>query len=436
MIRKQKANNRNRIKSTLRLIALTLVFMFSFSFSSTYTVKEAQARCCVCCPQPALFAMHLVTRLVVINAYNRAFDTLRDRMLSVDWWRLGVEPLARSMTLELSTLGHAMLTPIGGFYDARSHGETVLDLQKANAASISRHKPSVAMCKFASLNKSIAMADTRANMVQAVLSEYSMKRALGQEETQGALYSMDVASRLRLLGQRHCNRFELGTEMIQSCSAGANAAGYSNKDINFTDAIDVPDTIDFDLAGDINGMADSSSNEQTNVISMKSLLYNAELSRRVGKRKLFNNYDGGQGRYLDWRSIVAKRSVAENSFDTLVGMKAASGEAVNPQYRAQLISLGIPAAEVDQWAKTAPSYWAQMELLTKTLYQNPDFYANLYDGPSNVMRQSATMEAITLMQMRDYYDSLIRSEMALALVLDNEVKREQDILDNTVTRWE
>ncbi|MEC7576287.1 MAG: hypothetical protein VX468_03090, partial [Pseudomonadota bacterium] len=68
-------------------------------------------------------------------------------------------------------------------------------------------------------------------------------------------------------------------------------------------------------------------------------------------------------------------------------------------------------------------------------YQNPDFFVNLYDNPHNVMRQSAAMEAISLMQMRDYYDSLIRSEMALSVLLDTEVSKEIDALTNVITQW-
>jgi hypothetical protein len=51
------------------------------------------------------------------------------------------------------------------------------------------------------------------------------------------------------------------------------------------------------------------------------------------------------------------------------------------------------------------------------------------------MRQSAAMEAISLMQMRDYYDSLIRSEMALSVLLDTEVSKEIDALNNVITQW-
>ena len=168
---------------------------------------------------------------------------------------------------------------------------------------------------------------------------------------------------------------------------------------------------------------------------MKQFLYKHELAPRASKESLASDVDGHRSRYLRWRGSVAKRSVAENSFDALVGMKASSALAGSNAYQLQLATLGVPNAEIQQITKVAPSYWAQMEQLSKTIYQNPDFFVNLYDNPHNVMRQSAAMEAISLMQMRDYYDSLIRSEMALSVLLDTEVSKEIDALNNVITQW-
>ena len=418
---------------SLKRAVYVLLFVLTLTFSSSYTVKQAEARCCVCCPQPVLSGYHIATTLAVTVAYDVAFRMLRDQLLSVEWWRLGVEPLAKTMALELSTHAAVQLSQIGAFMDGRNIAGAQLDMQILNAKSIKRHIPSVSMCKFASLNKSIAKADTRANMVQAVLSEFSMKRVLGEGQTIGALKSTDTSSRIKLALERHCSPQEFGGEMDFVCPAGTGANGYTYKDINYTEAVEVPKTINFSVDGEVTIPANS--DEITNVLAMKQFLYNAETPSRIGVRRLAHNYDSNQGKYLKWRGTVAKRSVAENSFDTLIGMKATSGVAADNQYRAHLATLGVSAAEIDLMSKAAPSYWAQMEHLTKTLYQTPEFYANLYDNPGNVMRQSASMEAISLMQMRDYYESLIRSEMALALLLDGEVAKEQDALNNALSKW-
>ena len=64
-----------------------------------------------------------------------------------------------------------------------------------------------------------------------------------------------------------------------------------------------------------------------------------------------------------------------------------------------------------------PSYYAQLELLAKKIYQNPDFYANLYDKPANVKRKRVALQAIELMLDRAIYESQIRQEMAASVLL-------------------
>ena len=71
-----------------------------------------------------------------------------------------------------------------------------------------------------------------------------------------------------------------------------------------------------------------------------------------------------------------------------------------------------------------------MEVLTKKLYQNPSFYTELYDKPANVERKRVALQAIDLMQKRDIYQSLLRSESILSLMLETDVMAEQDSIIN------
>lgn len=358
---------------------------------------------------------------------------LRDELLSKAWWHGGVGLLAKSMATELVANGWAQVAEFGALLDGKVTSETILDIEILNAKSAKRHMPAVSMCKYASLSKSIAQSDMRANMAHDVLNEFSLRRVLGQGETAGATLARDTASRVKTALERHCDQREFGGEMSFVCPNGTNSAGATSKDINYTNTIEIPETINLGFDQPI--IAINNDDELGNIVAMKQMLYNHEVAPRVGNKDLQNNHDGNVTRYLKWRGTVAKRTVAENSFDAIVGMKAASGVATNNQYRAQLTSLGMPAADVNAVSKIAPSYWAQMEHLTKTIYQNTDFFVNLYDNPDNVLRQSASMEAISLMQLRDYYESLTRSEMALSILLDTEISKEIDALNNTINQW-
>ncbi len=434
-IEKQK----NRIG--LKQVCMVMLFIFTLLFSTSVTDKKAQARCCVCCPQAVLQLYHVQTVLVVTTAHTMAFTMLRDQLLSSVWWHMGVKPLLQQMALELNTAGWSQVAQIGAFIDGKVMNETLVDMQVHQAKIAKRQIPAVSMCKFASLNKSLAQADSRARMVHNVLNEYSLSRTLGDGGMSGATKALDTASRYRTATSIHCDRQSQGGEMVNLCSAGTNSNGYTSKDINFTDAIDSANTINLGFDGTISSLFNNTdtnpynNNEVANVMAMKSFLYQNELPPRAPQSNLAHDVDGHQSKYLRWRGSVAKRTVAENSFDSLVGMKTASGVAGSAAYQAQLASLGASAADIAASTKAAPSYWAQMEQLTKTIYQNPDFYMNLYDNPNNVIRQSAAMEAVGLMQMRDYYESLIRSEMALSIMLDTEVSKEIDAVNNVIAKW-
>jgi hypothetical protein len=139
------------------------------------------------------------------------------------------------------------------------------------------------------------------------------------------------------------------------------------------------------------------------------------------------------------RALQAKRNVAQHSFANYVGLKAATDRAngselsIKPHIENLLGAMGVDNSPnnqyTDYFAKAAngltessPSYWTQMEVLTKTLYQDPRFYANLYDNPANVKRQQAAMRAIELMQERDIHETALRTETLLSLWLDSELE--------------
>ena len=82
--------------------------------------------------------------------------------------------------------------------------------------------------------------------------------------------------------------------------------------------------------------------------------------------------------------------------------------------------------EINNLIGENPSYDTQMEILTKRLYQDPKFYVNLYDTPANVKRQKTAMKAVSLMQDRDMYESLQRSEMLMSVLLEMKLLKAQD----------
>ena len=155
------------------------------------------------------------------------------------------------------------------------------------------------------------------------------------------------------------------------------------------------------------------------------------LTRTVGSEKL--RYTEFQHLYMALRSVAAKRSVAENSFNAIVGMKAegSTTQGMLPPVNndtwkylgAILTELGIPENEIKLMVGKKPSYYAQLEILSKKIYQNPNFFANLYDTPANIKRKSVALKAIELMLDRAIYESQVRQEMVTSVLLSSRLRQ-------------
>ena len=75
-----------------------------------------------------------------------------------------------------------------------------------------------------------------------------------------------------------------------------------------------------------------------------------------------------------------------------------------------------------------------MEVLTKMIYQNPNFYTELLDKPANVALKEVALQAADLMQKRDTYRSLLRSEAIIATMLETALMEEQDYFVNNLAQ--
>ena len=73
-------------------------------------------------------------------------------------------------------------------------------------------------------------------------------------------------------------------------------------------------------------------------------------------------------------------------------------------------------------------------MLAKKLYQNPDFYRELYDKPENTRRKSVALSAINSMLDREIFDSQIRAEAMISQLLELKVQQAQDDVEDSFSR--
>jgi hypothetical protein len=203
--------------------------------------------------------------------------------------------------------------------------------------------------------------------------------------------------------------------------------------------------LDMNLPG---GAADATPDEQA-VFALMENLYAHDVPFRLPET-VFNQAHNNQIKVVELRSLLAKRSVAVNSFNTIIGLRAAGTPAGQPeselgprgsaedtaQYmRVVLRQLGLTDdEEITAMIGERPSYYAQMDILAKKLYQRPEFYTELYDKPANIDRKLVSMQAIGLMQDFDTFKSYLRQEMILSVLVELELMREQSLVDDRIAR--
>ena len=336
---------------------------------------------------------------------------------------------------------------LGGFYDAQAHSAAMLSLQKLNAQAASDYTPGKALCQFGSLSKALASSDALGRRTKIGIIERAQNRQMmttnmnsaenskaGREAGRGA----DKVGRLALYLQKFCSNIDSNAALNAACDSNLTTPAKDpvdsrglDRDINYARSFDTPLTLDLNFTGG------AASRDQESLIALGDNLYAHDimLNRPEPEKLNYSNDDNAVFAYSDFKTAAAKRSVVENSFASIAALKTPGTNASTTYLRAIMTQLGMSPADTDRFIGTSnPSYYAQMEVLSRRLYQDPSFFAGLVDKPANVARQQAAMKAVSLMQERDIYDSLQRSEMLLSTLLEIYSIREQKALFNKMTR--
>ncbi|MGH1403887.1 MAG: hypothetical protein ACRBDL_06555 [Alphaproteobacteria bacterium] len=258
-----------------------------------------------------------------------------------------------------------------------------------------------------------------------------------------------------------------------------------NQDVDYARTLAIPLTLDVDFSDRATGATANNdiTNDEEAVVALAKHLYMPNVFSTVTEDKVIKD----PRIHYNSRSFAAKMNVAHSSFLHIVGMKSSAPEgntttttATSPAPTPELGPASVsnrrdrpfaydldgngtidageyverpvrPLDEDSGWAYmkalfrefgmtdddgdgnltneiddilgVRPSYYAQMEVLTKKIYQSPDFYTNLYDKPANVERIGASIDAITLMNQRDRFESMLRREMLTSLLLEEELTK-------------
>lgn len=363
-------------------------------------------------------------------------------------WEDNILPAMMMMADQLTAIAMQQTSIIGMFLDAKHQMETQQVFQRLQAQAHKDYQPSTGVCEIGSSAKSLAASERKGELSALVASRRAQDRALGGRNTAASSgQDFDKQSRIRQFREKFCDPRDNNDGLTYLCdhdqvtggTLGANPPGgvgapnamanRKNKDIDFVRTVDFPWTLDIDFSD-----ATLTNNEEE-VLALASNLYGHDVFLRPPAAAL-ETVSGGprinamQKIYLDMRAVLAKRSVAENSFNAIMAMKSAGTQGSRAYLVGLMTELGVAPAEIDQLLGPSPSYNAQMEVLTKKIFQSPDFYTHLYDTPANVSRKGVAIQAIGLMQKFDLYKSYLRNEASLSVLLELAVQDLQDEVED------
>lgn len=389
--------------------------------------------------------------LEIQNYTGEQFDQLRN-WLSNDFAINLVQPALRDMADQMTSVAMYQTFIIGTFIDAKHQLETQRLFQELQVQAHKDYQPSESFCTFGTAVRSLAHSEAIGRYNTLALSKRQLARHLGQVNMGGASSSgNDKQARWKRFIENYCDPQDNGWQNVSG--PNGNTTGLENVcqtdkatngdriniDIDYTRLIENRRTLDVSYPNYVDGPDEADVIALGNNLYGNKVLYRSLSDSNAGRRE-FNS------QYLFLRSVAAKRSVAENSYNAIVGMKTlgtttnASGTMQTYRYLgAVLKDLGIPETEIKEYlgldpnvTRTTggddfipdPSYYAQLEILAKKIYQSPSFYANLYDTPANVKRKSAALKAIELMLDRAIYESQLRQEMAISVLLSSRLSKD------------
>lgn len=361
---------------------------------------------------------------MVLRMTEHKFWTLDD--FFHDHWL----PKLMAMATNLSAVAMEQMRIVGLLFDAKHLLETNRYVQELQVQANRDYHPSESFCWFGTNIRSIAETESRGRFTQAALSGAQLSRQLGNYGHAGGTEDEDLDARWAKFMATTCdpkdnNWFDSTSGLEPVCTGGD--AIRRNRDIDFTRLMDVPRTLPVDFQDA------ASTPEEEDVFALSSYLYGHKTPTR-SIEGLPSADSGAQPFYFRLRSAMAKRTVAQESFNAIIGLKAeAEEEGDTAKYLAVLAhQAGMEKADVLAHIGEKPSTYAQLELLSQTMFQNPDFFVTLYDKPVNVERKKAALNAIEIMLDRYLFESELRQEMLLSVLLTTSGRAEfEEVLRDT-----
>ncbi|HPD83029.1 MAG TPA: hypothetical protein PLK85_04345 [Alphaproteobacteria bacterium] len=409
----------------LSLIALVIGFS---SYALLNNPRKAEALfggpiCCPCptcrdalveCSRDVCACQSNAETTVTIRHITDEFIQQREWLIKV-FWEAHLLPAMMFMTEQLTAVMTQQMMILGTLIDAKHQLESQRILQELQAQAHKDYQPSEGMCRFGTNTRALAASDRNATLTQIAISSHGTQRDLLSGDSISAGGQRDYTrSRLDQFKNKYCNAADFGNGMTRVCNSSGSTQ--INRDINYTNTVDQKQTLEIDFS--LNNVTP----DEEDILALSNNLYGNDVLPRIPEDKMaLSNgtiIPKGAFPYMKMRSLVAHKNLTLSAYAAQVGRKSQGTDTVEPYIQAYLENMGLTTTDIAELIGPRPSYDAQMEFLTKTLYQTPNYYTELYDKPVNVERKIAAQSAIDLMQRRDTYRDSVITKAIISGYLD------------------
>lgn len=413
---------------------------------------SAQIGCDNLCPCEAAIGITTIIFTVMMHQMTRNWVRiqfeLHRKFFMIEYFFYGF--VMRAMMLldvQLTSAAMTQVTMIGAFFDASQQLKSQRLMEQLAAQAHRDYHPTMDMCAMGTTARNLGATSRHIDANAAVVAAHQRARQLhtgGVIGTEGP--ASDKKGRMMAIIGMYCDINDNNNEnaiagdglepLCGAAQPGGSLAAF-NEDMSVSLRGDKP--TEGTSVIDSNVYPEKFTALVSNLFAPDLIPPIPEALIMPAANDPFRN-EGNRQVLLDVRAIAAKRSVAEYSFSSVAASKMeGAGQSDAPLYMATIIELigkqptgaqGTSAQAAADFIGDSPSYHAIMDVLTKKIYFDQNFYASLYDTPVNVARKGAAMRAIALMQNMDMLKSQLRTEMSLSVAVELEIDKLQEKIDN------
>lgn len=333
----------------------------------------------------------------------------------------------RMMTEQMSTMMMQQLPILGTFFDAKHQLESQRLFGLTAAIAHRDYQPSEQICALGTLARSTATSRYDVDRNALALNTILQKRELLNANVSSAWgpYA-DVMSRMEKFKSTYCNRNDNNADFLPGFCTVA-VPGRINKDVDYRRTLESRMTLELNLN---DGTAPTV--DEQDILALAKNLYAHETFTSIPVKSIAPN--NAFREFQNTRMISAVRSVARHSFASMAAMRMEGSGMSSVQLKQVMQNLGVPAGDIDALIGANPSYFAQMDILTQKMFQDPAFMINLHNGPANVARMGVVLQGIRLMADRDKLDAALRREMLVSMILEMKIREREEKVKNLRSR--